>query len=525
MKKWILGILAFLTVLAIALFAYVYLKLQDRHPGYEIDLTLDGNTAAGLRAGFAAVSITPEIEDNWTDENGNARFDDSEDYQDKNGNDRFDPVWVAGFQNRRPAQGVHDPLWVRVMVIDDGNTRLALLALDAIGFMSDDIIDIRKRLPGELGVDYAIVTSTHTHEGPDLLGLWGGSQYESGVDPAYLEFVKLQSVHAVEEAVMNLRPARLRFAQNLSGADTSLVEDSRKPIVRDPGIRMLQAVDAERDTTLGLLYACANHPETTWNENLLLSSDFPHYLREGMEKGVFYDDTLRAEGVGGVAVYVNGAIGGLMTTSPGFGIQDPFRDTVYREPSFDKAAAQGHWLALLGLKALQDTSVAEIREGTIRLRAKTVLLPLDNTLYRLAAVLGIIDRGTPQWMKVRSEVAYWTLGPASFLHQPGELYPEILNGGVEAPEGQDYELQPLETPSIRSFMTGKYQFTVGLSNDMIGYIIPKSEWDEKPPFIYDYEESPYGEINSLGPETGPLLYKAIREVITALPEKGKMAEE
>ena len=48
---------------------------------------------------------------------------------------------------------------------------------------------------------------------------------------------------------------------------------------------------------------------------------------------------------------------------------------------------------------------------------------------------------------------------------------------------------------------------------MIGYIIPKSQWDVKPPHTYGYENRPYGEINSLGPETGPILHSAMMELI------------
>ena len=62
----------------------------------------------------------------------------------------------------------------------------------------------------------------------------------------------------------------------------------------------------------------ADHPETLWSDNLLISSDFPHFLREGIEKGVYIEDSLVFEGVGGTAVYFNGAIGGLMTTKPSF---------------------------------------------------------------------------------------------------------------------------------------------------------------------------------------------------------------
>jgi len=61
------------------------------------------------------------------------------------------------------------------MVLDDGNTRLAVVAVDVIGMFHPMVIDIRKMLPKETGITYLVITSTHTHEAPDLLGLWGES--------------------------------------------------------------------------------------------------------------------------------------------------------------------------------------------------------------------------------------------------------------------------------------------------------------------------------------------------------------
>jgi hypothetical protein len=396
------------------------------------------------------------------------------------------------------------------MVIDDGATRLALVALDCIGLGADDVIRIRKAVQEAAGVDYVIVSSSHTHEGPDVIGLWGGGRFKSGVDRDYLQFLVDQAARSVDQAVANLRPAKLRFAEDPDGA-AFLVEDSRPPIVLDPAIRLMQAIDTEADTTLGTLVQWSNHPETLWSDNLLITSDFVHFLREGIEEGVMVGDSLYAEGLGGTTVFLNGAIGGLMTTSPSMEIPSLSGDTNYLAATFAKAKAQGDHLALLSLQALEGFD--EISEGSIGLRAKSVQLPMANPLYRLGAFLGILNRGFSGWLKIRSEVCYWELGPASFLHQPGEIYPEIVNGGVEAPQGADFGVQPLETPPLRELMGQKYRFTVGLSNDMIGYIIPRSEWDQKAPFIYDYEEAPYGEINSVGPETAPILYEALKEII------------
>lgn len=512
MQKWFLRISLSIGIILLSVLIFLIVQVKDRFPGYEVDLQIEAGAPQDLQVGFAALSITPEVPDTWTDINGNAQYDpdQGDTYEDGNGNGKFDPVWIAGFQNRRPAQGVHDELWARTMVIDDGATRLALVALDCIGLGADDVIRIRKAVQEAAGVDYVIVSSSHTHEGPDVIGLWGGGRFKSGVNRDYLQYLVDQAARSVEAAAQALRPAKLRFAEDTDGA-AFLVEDSRPPIVLDPAIRLMQAIDTEADTTLGTLVQWSNHPETLWSDNLLITSDFVHFLREGIEEGVMVGDSLYAEGLGGTTVFLNGAIGGLMTTSPSMEIPSLSGDTNYLAATFAKAKAQGDHLALLSLQALEGFD--EISEGSIGLRAKSVQLPMANPLYRLGAFLGILNRGFSGWLKIRSEVCYWELGPASFLHQPGEIYPEIVNGGVEAPQGADFGVQPLETPPLRELMGQKYRFTVGLSNDMIGYIIPRSEWDQKAPFIYDYEEAPYGEINSVGPETAPILYEALKEII------------
>ena len=53
---------------------------------------------------------------------------------------------------------------------------------------------------------------------------------------------------------------------------------------------------------------------------------------------------------------------------------------------------------------------------------------------------------------------------------------------------------------------------IGLANDELGYVIPKRQWDEKPPFCYGLKKAQYGEVNSLGPDTAPLLCEAFRKL-------------
>jgi hypothetical protein len=507
------GVLFAVLVILLAFFGYS--NLRDRNPGYHVDLKIANSKPSVMRVGFAALTITPEYMEPWNDVDGNARYEpkSGDTYEDLNGNGTFDTDWMAGFGNGVAAQAVHDDLWARTMVVDDGQTRIALVAVDVIGMFHSMVVDIRESLPEEAGITYLVIASTHTHAAPDLLGFWGASSLKSGVNAAWKEYVKKRVVESVVEATSRLRPACFRFSENLEEGIVTL-NDTREPHVYDEGLRMMQVLDVETSETLGTLIQWSNHPETLWSKNLLISSDFPHYLREAVEKGVYHGDSLVRKGVGGVALYLNGAVGGLMTTHASSGVTDPFRDTVYVEPSFDKARAQGETLGLIVLRTMEENP-AEVRVGGINLRARTFTLPITNRLFRFAAFVGLMKGEMSGWMQKRTEAAAWSIGPASFLTFPGELYPEILNGGVEALPGRDFEVDPLEVPPLRELMPGDFRFGIGLANDEIGYIIPKSQWDVKKPYIYR-DRPCYGEENSLGAETAPLLHNELRLLLEEL---------
>lgn len=519
MKKFfkIFGLILILVIVVLSF--WVKSNLKDKHPEYKADMKIVGEKSGQLSAGFAAFKITPEVPDKWTDTNGDAKYNpkDGETFTDGNGNGKFDPVWIAGFSNSKAANGIHDDLWARAMVIDNGKTRIALVVLDAIGLMADNIIDIRQLIPADASVTYTIVTSTHDHEAPDLMGLWGETPFKNGINPECLKYVKAQAAKSVVEAVKNLKPARLEISEDLTSA-IPLVKDTRQPEVFDSGLRLIKAVDKASGQTLGSLTAWADHAETLWSKNLLITSDFCHYVREGVEKGVMKGDSVVKPGIGGISVYVNGAVGGLMTTHPSLTVKDPITGVEYKEPTYEKAEAQGKAVSLAVLNAMEKPSEI-LDSAAISLIVKTVDFPIDNTLFKLGSMLGVLDRGTVGWMKMRSEVSACQIGPLTIVTVPGEPYPELINGGIEAPEGNDFGIQPQELPVVRDMMPGKYKFVFGLANDEIGYIIPKSQWDEKAPYTYGRKDSPYGEENSLGPETASILHKNLQEILGELAGK------
>lgn len=519
MKKFLFGFLIFLGVSFLGIWLFSLYQFRDRYQGYTVDIDLKSSQNEML-AGFAKVDITPKNFETWTDVNVDSRYkqEDGDTFEDANGDGKFDAIWLAGFHNSRPAQSVLDPLWARAMVLDAGDVKIALCVIDMVGFGNDEVITARKLiLETNPELDYVIIASTHVHSSPDLIGQWGSSDYTSGVDPEYLSQVQLGIRDAVAEASMALRPALFRYAVEKEKLKP-LVGDTRKPMVFDASLNLMQVLDAENGKTLGTLMNWGNHPETLWSDNIQISSDFPDPWRNMVESGISEGDTLVTEGVGGVAIFLNGAIGGLMTTHPNMAVADPFSGQLLEKQSPDKMRAQGKALAKITLETLRDTVWKIENKPNLSVRAKSIELKMDNTLFHLAAFLGIFDRGFTSWKHIRSEVSAWTLGSATFVHVPGELYPEILHGGIESPAGADFDIDPVEVPALQTLISGKFKFFGGLSNDMIGYIVPKSQWDVEPPFSYDFKNRPYGEINSLGPETAPKIHAELVKILKELDE-------
>ena len=520
MKKWLkitlLGIVVIFLILAI----YIYSNIYDRNPGYTLDLSLPNKLTQKspefIKIGIAKEPITPKIEDTWIDVDHNAKYepDKGDEYIDKNGNGKFDAYWIAGFGNKRAANGVHDDIWARAVLWDDGNTIISFVVLDAIGYFHDDVITIRDMVAEKYPeIDHVIIATTHNHEVPDLLGQWGAGIFSTGVNQHYLQYVQEQTVKAIGETVKNRRDAVIKYSK-IDSIGRDLVGDTRPPYVWDDAIRMMQFCDPNTDKPFGLFLNWGNHPETVGSDNLLITADFAHYWLEGLEKGIYYDGELKRQGFGGTVVYANGAVGGLMTSLRD-SIYDPWLNKKFKKSGFDKTRAQGYRLADLVLDQI-DTDVWKIEKNPqISLKAKTFTFDLENKIFMLASALGVLKRGLANF-GLRSEVDFMTIGSMSFLMVPGEVYPEIINGGVETPEGADYPDQMIESPSLRKLMPGNIKFVVGLANDEVGYILPKSQWDTEKPYTYGAKKPWYGEGNSVGSEAGPTFYNEAVKLINEM---------
>jgi len=273
-----------------------------------------------------------------------------------------DPVFLAGFGNGRQATGYNDRLWARGVVLDGRGGRVAIVALDLVGYFKNEIDTIRGLVDPAAGIDLLVVHSTHQHEGPDTLGLWGPNDFTTGVDLGYLDFVNAAVANCVEDAASSLQKARVRYATTdatglslgLDAEDDGLgvadgkVLDGDLAIAPATGGRFVDNRLAVMQLTargapfsvLATLVNFASHPESLGASNTLVTSDFPHYVRERLE----------AE-YGGTAIWVSGDLGvlqGLLDID----VLDPDTGTPAPRRTFRFAEVHGVQLAERAIAAV-----------------------------------------------------------------------------------------------------------------------------------------------------------------------------
>ena len=414
------------------------------------------------------------------------------------------PVFMAGFGHDRKATGVHDELWARAVAVSDGRQKLAIVSVDLIGFFLKDVVKARELLQQKVPGAVLVVSSTHDHEGPDTMGLWGSGRFSSGVDPQYLERVRREVADAAAEALARLKPGRLVLAKTRT---PGLIEDGRLPRVIDDTLVAMQVI-AEDGGTLGTIVNWSSHPEALGGANTLITSDFPHFLRTRME-----------ERLGGTSVFIAGSIGGLMTPL-GLKLSGAEGREIAKD-SFELARAVGERAADAALEALK--AARPSASDVIEHRSATVFIPLENRLFRLATFLGVLDREVYSGGKratsvfgddLMTEIGYLRLGDAEVLLVPAEIYPELVLGGIQDPQdkGADFPGAPRERP-LFALLRSEYKLVFGLAGDEIGYVIPRSQWDAKKPFAYGRAEDQYGEINSVGPSAAARLVEAYERLL------------
>ena len=509
----------------------------DGQPDWFLDCGRDG-VCPCIDAGGQPSYFGPDKKSCLTGHKKNSAYS-AADSDGSEGNGSFEGIWMGGFDGDHPLLGKHDDIWARAVVLRSGETTVALVSLDLVGFFYNHVEKVRQQVQKQAashGIDYVLVASTHAHEGPDTMGQWGplvnGIPQTSGVDKALFARIIEQASKAVVQAAGTLQKATLTAASVETGRE-GFFRDGRDPQIFDTELVVLRFADSA-DKTIATLVNWANHPEVLSDGNNYLTSDFPHYLRQALEQQIPAAGAKPAlPALGGTAIFFPGALGCLMT---------PLRvkvtdraGKIHDSSDWDKSRALGTNLAVKARQALEQGE--KVTAPTVSVWAKQIKLPVDNTTFQMVMGLKIFDRPTYDYNpnlpigkqnqpKIKTEIALIKVGPVTFFSLPGEAAPETLVGGFDGSKSYGATIvnptnknppqlsKAPKGPYLKARMPGKYKFFLGLGNDEIGYIVPAYNFVlGSPPYMSEAPGDHYTETNSLGPQTEPLLLSAYGELL------------
>ena len=390
---------------------------------------------------------------------------------------------MAGYSARdHGSEGVHDELYTKALVLDDGEVEVALITSDLIGIDRDLSGRVRGLVEEMVGLpaDRVCVCASHTHFGPAVRRKRIEEEADD-YDYAYIDVLAKKMATAVKLAHDRRRPARLgagsAAADGISYNRRLLRDDGKVEMSLtlpppyeglefgpvDPEVGVLK-VEAEGDIIASVLnFAC--HPVSSTDRMYELSADYPGYAMDLIEKTE-----------GGVCLFALGCAGNIVP--------------IQRRGRSKRQV--GLSLGGVALKALQWVGVAE--EATIQAAWKEIELPLrdfpgpeemerqieeakeameaaqkreasERELTELQQALRLAE-AFPRWAerfegasRLRTEIQAFRIGEIPIVGLPGEVFVEL---------GQ----------RIKEALGSSPTFVISLSNDSPSYIPIRQAYEE-----------------------------------------------
>ena len=114
-------------------------------------------------------------------------------------------TWIwGGYSRKGPSTGLHDPLYIKALVLDADGYRVGIISCDLIKYVNKRIIDTARE---RFGISHLLICSSHTHSGPvcgDYLSPDHNLPYALRVEEAMLD--------GLEKAVNGMFPAKISAA-------------------------------------------------------------------------------------------------------------------------------------------------------------------------------------------------------------------------------------------------------------------------------------------------------------------------
>ena len=348
-------------------------------------------------------------------------------------------------------------LYARAVVLKSEGTVIAIVSVDNLGW-SSALGDRSRVLIKNIPKENILIAATHTHSAPDAYGFPDESG-KSLADLNYLSWCAQQIADAVNEAAAKATPSVLKIA--VAEAEGKIAYNYYADKLYDPRCGVIQAIGetgSNKGKVIATLINYAIHPEVIGSGQGILSPDLCGPLYDRIESKV-----------GGVAIFVNSAQGGMVTA-------DTRLENGKEANTWEECIRIGNLLADEALRIVEPAEAQ--RAPKLFCASRTIEFPVESEMMQYILNNSPIKMNTVKGNKITTRLNYLEIGTARVLTIPGEALPNI---GF-------YIKRKMNTP---------HAFLFGLTNDAFGYILTKVDFNS-------FKRYDYVSRTSLGEMTGEI---------------------
>ena len=354
--------------------------------------------------------------------------------------------------------GSHDPLLAQVLVLDDGELRAAVIAIDVMGVSASFSGPVRSSLAVAIGTteEAILMCASHTHGGPAGLQDWFPISEKPALNEQLIDTITAQLVNAAHKAVDRLIPVQFSYG-TASVEQIGMDRNIQHTPEADPFVSVLRFDTLEGAPSVVMFhYAC--HP-TVLGPQLQYSADFPGASRRQIQTRY------------PIVLFLNGAAGNISTRLS------------RRDQSFDEVNRLG---TLLGNYAIEAFEKSQLCTTTLQVRSQVIELPLrkfestpvhalkitgnqriDQTRAEGAIIEGELTNKFKNLGVLQAELYALHIGPVRLLFVPGEAFNQMA-------------------ADLRR--TSSTALVIGYTNDYLGYFPTQQAIDDQ---TYEALSSPY----------------------------------
>ncbi len=379
--------------------------------------------ASPIEANVAVIKLTPPLEMGYT-------------------------LGGYGARMSKPAEGIHDDIWAKALVLNDGGKKYAIVTLDILGLPPNVKPQVIEKLNLEGWTEENIMLlPSHSHTSLEMFALNDKNIFNLApigiFQPQLLDFVITSLADLIKAADRDLKPVKI-------GSQSKQIDGLNRNRRGSPFIDKtltVTRIDHLNGKPMTVLVNWTGHPTIMDENDMLVSGGWPGYLQRELEGWI---------GQGVVAMYYNGPQGDQSVIAGGAGSH------------FEKAEKYGRTMAINVLNVYNSINPEE----NILFSYNYKIIPLPDreahpdfmetggTEYGLdeEKIKVLLDQVFP----VQTSIGACRLGDLLIVGAPGELSAEL---GLNIKD--DLKTRGVQFPAIG-----------GLANQWISYILSEKEYQK-----------------------------------------------